>query len=519
MSSPPLRAMEAVPEPEDHQATTETPLLQRTLRSDNEEPTTIPPHPHLTRVVAIIIVSIFLLEVGDYMMRAPFLQVLEDIICRKFYESTAPFDSHITLPIPKDECKIASVQAEVAMIKGWDQALSCIPAIFLAIPYGYVGDRYGRKIPLILALFGILLSQIWVQFVVYFNNTFDVRLIWAGNLFRLIGGGSAVSQNSIYAVVADVAPESKRGPIFFQVSAAALISTVVGIPLSWLLMKTDPFKALLVATGFIALGNVLVLFLPETLQLAKKNDAALNHLAPESDTEEGISPALAKSSKIDLKVSIVEFVEDSRFIWANPGLCALIFTFILSTLSSNSISILFQLASQRFHWSLADASFLIPFSSVTNFVILIAILPVVYSVLGSRFHLRPPTKDLLVARGSLMFHILGALAIALSARPSFLVFGTFIFACGDGHVSATRSLLTSFVHADQVSRLYAVLAIMMTIGSMIMAPLLSKAFAWGLNLGGNWSGMAFLTVATLYLVLGSPLWIIRPPSPEEDVHG
>jgi hypothetical protein len=305
-------------------------------------------------------------------------------------------------------------------------------------------------------------------------------------------------------------------------------------------MKTDPFTALLVASGFIALGAVLALFLPETLQLAKKNDAAFNHLAPESDTEEeDISPAPAKSLKMDLKVSIGTLVEESRFIWANPGLCALIFTFILSTLTSNSISILFQLASQRFHWSLADvrsprtfsflipkltvflpqASFLIPFSSVTNFVILIVILPVIYSVLGSRFHLRPPIKDLLIARGSLIFLILGALAIALSPTPSLLVFGTFIFACGDGYVSATRSLLTSFVHVDQVSRLYAVLAIMMTIGNMIMAPLLSKAFAWGLNLGGHWSGMAFLTVTALYLVLGSPLWIIRPPRPEEDIHG
>lgn len=52
-----------------------------------------------------------------------------------------------------------------------------------------------------------------------------------------------------------------------------------------------------------------------------------------------------------------------------------------------------------------------------------------------------------------------------------------------------------------------------------MAPLLSKAFVWGLDLGGNWRGMAFLTVGALYLVLGSPLWIIRPPGPEEGIHG
>jgi hypothetical protein len=42
------------------------------------------------------------------------------------------------------------------------------------------------------------------------DNIFDVRWIWAGNMFLLIGGGSAVASNSIYAVVADVAPESRR---------------------------------------------------------------------------------------------------------------------------------------------------------------------------------------------------------------------------------------------------------------------------------------------------------------------
>ena len=122
-------------------------------------------------------------------------------------------------------------------------------------------------------------------------------------------------------------------------------------------MKNDPFNALLATPGFIALGNMLVLFLPETLQQANKNDAALNHLVQDSHTDEDISPTQAKSSKIDLRVFIVKLVHDSRFILANPGLCALIFTFILSSLSNNSISILFQLASLRFHWSLADVRF------------------------------------------------------------------------------------------------------------------------------------------------------------------
>lgn len=120
-------------------------------------------------------------------------------------------------------------------------------------------------------------------------------------------------------------------------------------------MKTDSFHALFAASGFIALGNILILLIPETLQDAKESDAPLHHSVQESHIEEDISPA--KLSKIDIKTLIAKFVDDSRFILANPSLGALIFTFILSSLSSNSVSILLQLASERFQWSLADVRF------------------------------------------------------------------------------------------------------------------------------------------------------------------
>lgn len=79
--------------------------------------------------------------------------------------------------------------------------------------------------------------------------------------------------------------------------------------------------------------------------------------------------------------------------------------------------------------------------------------------------------------------------------------------------------MTSLVHPDEVSRLYAVMAVGDTVGSLIYGPILSRAFGWGLNLGGQWTGMAFIVVATLYLVLGLPIWLVSEPTPEMDVHG
>jgi sugar phosphate permease len=128
-------------------------------------------------------------------------------------------------------------------------------------------------------------------------------------------------------------------------------------------------------------------------------------------------------------------------------------------------------------------------------------------------------KDLSVARGSLLLLIIGPLTIAWAPLPVFLVFGTMIFACGVGYNSALRSLVTSLVHPDQVGRLYAVMAIGDTIGASIFGPLLSKSFGWGLDLGYPWTGMAFIFCGVMFVILGLPLWLVRKPTPEMDVHG
>jgi hypothetical protein len=94
-----------------------------------------------------------------------------------------------------------------------------------------------------------------------------------------------------------------------------------------------------------------------------------------------------------------------------------------------------------------------------------------------------------------------------------------IVSIGAGYISAIRSLITSYVHADQVSRLFAVIAVIETMGSLVASPIISKSFSWGMNLGGTWSGITYIFTAATILILAIPVYIIRPPKPEEDVHG
>jgi MFS-type transporter involved in bile tolerance (Atg22 family) len=94
-----------------------------------------------------------------------------------------------------------------------------------------------------------------------------------------------------------------------------------------------------------------------------------------------------------------------------------------------------------------------------------------------------------------------------------------VYACGAGLSTALRSLVTSLVHPDEVSRLYSVLAIIETVGQIAFGFLLPIALELGLYLGGFWKGVPFLLCAALFVVFGLPIWLVKEPVPEMDVHG
>ena len=149
------------------------------------------------------------------------------------------------------------------------------------------------------------------------------------------------------------ANQTLRAAVFFQGTAATLIATVVAIPLSWLLLKKSMFVPMSVSVGFIFLGTLVLLLVPETLNRSLVLDPAEETSG--SDVDSGDEGGLLNPRKQKTIVSvIVKKVEDLRFIFSSPMLCALAVTFLVQSLHGTSISLLFQFASERFHWSLAN---------------------------------------------------------------------------------------------------------------------------------------------------------------------
>jgi len=211
-----------------------------------------------------------------------------------------------------------------------------------------------------------------------------------------------------FTIIADVVPESQRHlslPIhltsltisrayaFFQITAATLVATVAGVPLAYWLMKYSVWLPMVIGACVVIFGVLFIFLLPETLDRHQvhrpSGHGAQESLLPSSSTEqEEDEEAPASFSKKNLS-GILLRIEESRFVFKSPLLCALAFTFLVRRLDRDSIQLLFQLASKRFNWSLGEVSSPVP--TYASFPILTQQSPVVFPNPPNLHHqLRPP---------------------------------------------------------------------------------------------------------------------------------
>ena len=137
---------------------------------------------------------ILLADFGFYLSAAPQTAIFERIICHKYYpdlNTTAIVDSGGE---SASICKSEAVQSELALVNGWKDTFDMIPSmlvamfktfpvrldgtdlvynspgILLAVPYGVLADRWGRKPVILLGIVGTVLGEIWLRVVCEFGS-------------------------------------------------------------------------------------------------------------------------------------------------------------------------------------------------------------------------------------------------------------------------------------------------------------------------------------------------------------
>ncbi|PYH97882.1 MFS general substrate transporter, partial [Aspergillus ellipticus CBS 707.79] len=453
---------------------------------------------------AIFCILIYLLMgIGYFLSAAPQLRLLESIICRQYYKETEPTWSEAG--IPEHLCKTGPVQAALAQLLGWQSFFDNIPGLLLALPYGILADNYGRRKIMTLSFVGQLAGLSWVLIVCWLG--LPIKAMWLSSLFFVFGGGSNVASSVSMMVIADSTPEIKRSQIFMYFDAALIAAEIISPPIGSLLMKESLWIPLLlnVACGFISI--LLSWYMPETNCFAVRGQK--NGYTELSSDEEPSNPPLKHSNNGGITSLLHNITDSVRVIFTQTSILLLVVSFLVSTFARDSMAFLLQYISNRYSWPIAKTSYLLSFRAAAQLLQFTFILPWVDRTMRKRFEGRPRTKDLYLARSSMVAITVGFAIMGVAPVVGLSMLGIAIYTTGTGYGTFARSLVSALIDPTKLGALYSTIALMDTLGSLLAGPTMSGAFRWGVHLGGAWLGMPYLISAALCGAMTLVIFLVR----------
>lgn len=460
--------------------------------------------------VTRIIGTVVLVEAATILTDVPIYEILEDIICRQMGRMGDGDNS--THGCSGD----ADVQAELAFLRGWQLTLELLPGILMAIPYGIVGDRYGRKVMFIVCMVGILLTQLFYLLVCWRSDIFPVRLTWAASIFTLIGGGSVILNGIVFAMLSDVSPEASRSTVFFYFGAAVLAGDLVFSSLAAFLMQhVSVWAPIQLSLALFVPVVPLCLTLPETL--LKEDPTPTNVAGTENGAENdttGPPASRTKTMRNALSDTAASFTASTAFLFngADHQVGLLLTTLLTTTLGRHAQDILLQFTRGRYDWSWAQAGYLVSLKAFVVLLLLLVLLPAISTnyaltrwwplLAGVR---TPQQRDLWLARASCVILIVGCLVVGLAPTAASMITGLVVYCLGNGYNLVLRSLLAVLVEPAHRGTLFNAAGILESTGAIIAGPLLAAAYRAGLRLGGLWTGLPFFVAVALF---GTALFVL-----------
>ena len=234
----------------------------------------------------------------------------------------------------------------------------------------------------------------------------------------------------------------------------------------------------------------LAIFIPETLAPNPTKIPSAKS-APAQDAANASLDA-SRSKWHYVLLSIKSFTDIVFRDWRIPPL---ILTYFLP--AGVGFTILYM--SKRYQWSIADVTLLLSVRSGISILVFLLLLPTLSGVLMQRFAFAPLNKDLWLGRLSCLLIVLGYAVFGFAPNIALSIAGMILFTLGDGYPILIRSLLTGLVERNQVARLYTIMSIVSTVGSMLWAPLLAGLFQEGSQLGDVWVGLPYFLVSGLFI--------------------
>jgi len=449
---------------------------------------------HITTTTWKLYAIVFIVNLSLQILIPAQTQIYENIYCAQWYRRHPVPDLSTNGTIPESYCKIGPVQTQVSSLKGWLEVFMAVPGLLLSIPIGMLADSIGRRLIFTANALSLALMQVWITFVTWFGGGIPLRAVWLAGGFGLFTGGTMVTEMLFVCMLTDISPEGQVANAFFRAASFAYAGRVLGPLIAGALMRLDPWYAVYLGLACLAFTFAVVVTIPETLQ----STAACSHGTEETTTleqdDEG-GPTKKQKQKFTFAASrssmrqVLKIWSDWRLVFVALTLPFKIVYFALNDLVQRYVS-------DRYGWTLANATLLYAVQAATTTLMLLTFLPLVSSHIDKRFSLSVLQKNVVMTRASLFVLALAYTVIGQAPNTAIMLIGMLIETLSTGLPSTMRALAAALVSTEDKGRVFSVLAVAETFSTMIAYPVTAALFNIGLeNGGGAWLGLPYDFVA------------------------
>jgi MFS family permease len=480
-----------------------------------------PPFKLMLRLYSLV----FFVNLAIQILAPAQTQIYESIYCAQWY-ARHPVAG---LPdeaghIPESYCKLAPIQTQISTLKGWMEFFAASPALLLSIPMGILADRIGRRRLLIVNLFLVTLTQVWIAIVTWFDGRIPLRAIWLGAGLNLFTGGPLVTEllyivsdeirsnsrtitDAGQVILTDISPSDRvqvltlelvlyvltfsRAEMFFRANAFNCFSKVVGPFIAGGLMRFDPWLAIYCGHAFLVLSLLLLGGLPETLHW-HRSEAAGSPRHQDPQDQAGTTHENGPRRHVE--------VERFLKVWSDWRLVFVALTYPFRLICTALGDLLQRYVSDRYGWTLADATFVYSLQAIFGGVVLFTLLPLVSSHIDQKFRFSIIQKNVVLTRFALVALALAYTIIGLAPTAPVMMIGLVVETLSGGLPATLRAIATAVVDEDDRGRAFSVLALAETMSTMIAYPLTAALFNIGIEKGGgSWLGLPYDLVALIAL--------------------
>ncbi|ETI26140.1 hypothetical protein G647_02917 [Cladophialophora carrionii CBS 160.54] len=436
-----------------------------------------------SRLLLRIYLIVFCLSLGTQILQLAQIQVFESIYCSQWYQrhpiDELPSHSHI----PESYCKIAQVQTQISTLKGWLEFFNAAPGLLLSIPMGILTDKIGRRHLIILNLSVLCLTQGWTTFVTWFGGRIPLRAICLGASLNLLSGGGIVTELLYVCILTDISPRDQVAETFFRTTAFGQFSKVLGPFMAAALMRFDPWLAVYCGLAFLVISVILATAVPETLHWRTKPQDGQSQSQEHQGGRD--SNSAARKPRLLALRHLLKVWSDWRLVFV-----ALTYPFRLVCYALGEM--LQRYISDRYGWTLADATLIYSAQAVAAGLVLFTVLPLISGHIDRRFRFSIIQKNVVLSRAALLVMSAAYALIGLAPTVLLTFVGLLIETLSTGFPATLRAIATALVGDADRGRVFSVLGIAETLSIMMAYPVTAALFNIGIEKGGGpWLGLPY----------------------------